>query len=290
MKPPAFQFFAPDSVSEALALLEAHGDDAKLLAGGQSLIPTMNFRLAAPAVLIDLNRISDLAFIREENGGLHIGAMTRQRDVERSELVARLHPLLHETMPYIAHPQIRNRGTIGGSLVHADPAAELPAIALALKARFKIVNKTGERWVEAADFYTGMFGTAVEENDLLAEIVFPQMAKNSGAAFKEIARRHGDYAMAGVAAIIRLDKSGICESARVVFLSVGDAPLLVESACQALTGTQLTDADVDAAAEVAANQDADPVGDIHASAEYRRHLIKVLFSDAVKLAAERARS
>ncbi len=290
MKPPAFKFFAPNTVEEALTLLETHGSEAKLLAGGQSLIPTMNFRLAAPEVLIDLNRVNDLDFIRQDDGNLHIGAMTRQRAVERSDVVSKLQPLLFETMPYIAHPQIRNRGTIGGSLVHADPAAELPAIALALKARFKIVNKTGERWVDANDFYTGMFGTAVEEHELLTEVMFPKSTESSGTAFKEIARRHGDYAMAGVAAVVGVDAAGQCDAARVVFLSVSDAPLLMENACKALLGTNLSAAEVDAAADIAANQDADPVGDIHASAEYRRHLVKVLFSDVVQVAAERARA
>src|SRR5207249_8177333 len=174
------------------------------VAGGQSFIPAMNFRLARPAVLVDLNRIAALAYVRPESGGVAIGAMTRQRTVEQSEVVARAAPLLAEAMPSIAHPQIRNRGTVGGSLAHADPSAELPAVALALETRFRAKSVTGERWIPAGEFFKGMLETALEPGELLVEIAIPPLPARSGTAFLEMARRHGDYALVGVAAVVTL--------------------------------------------------------------------------------------
>src|SRR5512135_1935605 len=173
MKPSAFDYYAPDALEEALTLLAQHGSDAKPLAGGQSLIPAMNFRILQSALLVDLNRLTTLDSIRHIDGDLRIGAMTRQRRVERDPLVAQLAPLLHDTMPYIAHPQIRNRGTIGGSLVHADPAAELPVIAIALNARLRTRNAAGERWLMAHEFFLDLFTTALLPDELLVEIAFP---------------------------------------------------------------------------------------------------------------------
>jgi CO/xanthine dehydrogenase FAD-binding subunit len=168
MKPPPFEYFAPATTAEALALLTQYGYEAKPLAGGQSLIPTMNFRLAQPGILIDLNPVTELAYIRPgDDGGLRIGTMTRQRQVERDPLVAGRAPLIHETMPYIAHPQIRNRGTFGGSLAHADPAAELPAVTTALNARFRARSQRGERWLPANEFFVSLFATALESDELL---------------------------------------------------------------------------------------------------------------------------
>lgn len=289
MKPPPFEYYAPTSVEEALSLLARHGLEAKPLAGGQSLIPTMNFRLARPAVLIDLNRISELAFIREEkSGALRLGAMTRQRAVERSEAVAKSAPLLSETMPWIAHPQIRNRGTIGGSLAHADPAAELPAVMLALQARFRLQREAGERWVEAKEFFTGMFATALEPEELLTEIEIPPLPPRTGWAFREMARRHGDYALAGVAAMITLDKKGRCREARIACLSVGEQPVEAGEAAQLLHNEAPTEEAIREAAEKLSGEVIDPPSDIHASAEFRRHLIRVLTVQALTQAAERA--
>jgi CO/xanthine dehydrogenase FAD-binding subunit len=176
MKPPPFEYAAPDSMEAALALLQQHGEDAKLLAGGQSLIPAMNFRLLAPTALVDLNRITDLSYIRpSESGGVLIGAMTRQGQVERSALVADRVPLLYETVPFIAHPQIRNRGTVGGSLVHADPAAELPVICTVMDARFRARGPQGDRWIEAGDFFQFLFTTALEADEILVEIELPAL-------------------------------------------------------------------------------------------------------------------
>ncbi len=288
MKPAPFEYHRPDSVDQALALLGEHGYDAKLLAGGQSLVPAMNFRLAAPAVLIDLNRIPGLDGIAQADGGLRIGAMARQRAAERSELVAAHASLLAETLPYVAHAQIRNRGTIGGSIAHADPAAEVPAVMLALDARFHLRGPNGTRVVTAGDFFTGLFGTALEAEEILVEVEIPPAAPRTGWAFDEFSRRHGDFALAGVAAVVQVDDGGRCTSARIALLSVGDGPVLAAQAAAALVGQQPTDAAIRAAAEAAAQRDIDPPGDIHATPAYRRQLAEVLVRRVLPRAFARA--
>jgi CO/xanthine dehydrogenase FAD-binding subunit len=291
MKPAPFDYIAPDSLEAALDALAEHGGDAKILAGGQSLIPVMNFRLAQPAILIDLNKISELAFLRRgEDGGLSIGAMTRQRRLERDPLVAEAAPLLREAVPWIAHPQIRNRGTLGGSLSHADPAAELPAIAVALRARLRLRKAGGDRWVEAGDFFAGLFTTALEPDEILVEIAIPPLAPRTGWAFLEEARRHGDYAQVGVAALVTLGDDGRCREARLVYLSVGDAPVEAREAGRLLAGQEITPAAIEAAAEKAARDEMRPRGDVHASPEFKRHLARVLTGRALRRAAERARN
>ncbi len=290
MKPAAFEYLAPDSLEVALAAVAEHGGDAKVLAGGQSLIPVMNFRLAQPAMLIDLNGVRELDYVRREAGELRIGAMTRQRRLEREPEVARAAPLLAEAVPWIAHPQIRNRGTVGGSLAHADPAAELPAVALALDARFRLARRGGERWLAAGDFFTGLFATALEPDELLVEIAVPEAPPRTGWAFLEVARRHGDYALVGIAARVELDERGDCRAARCVFLSVGDGPVEARQAAAALAGRPLTAEIVGQAATLAGERDIDPNGDIHASAAFKRHLATVLTRRALDLAASRARS
>lgn len=289
MKPAAFDYFAPKSIDEALALLAEHGYDAKPLAGGQSLVPTMNFRLAQPAVLVDLNGIDELFFIREKGDGLRIGAMTRQRTVERSPLVQHRAPLIHETMPHIAHPQIRNRGTFGGSLAHADPASELPVLAVTLNARLRVQSRRGERWVNAKDFYIDLFATDLQPDELLVEIDIPAPPARTGWAFDEVSRRRGDYAMAGAAATVTLDDDGAIAAARLVYLSVGDFPTEAFQAEAALIGAQPTPTALRAAAEIAAAQDITPGSDIHASAAYRRHLARVLAERVLARAVERAK-
>src|SRR6266576_293554 len=281
MKPAPFDYFSPGTVDEALALLAEHGDEAKPLAGGQSLIPAMNFRLARPGVLVDLNGISALAYVRAESGGVAVGAMTRQRTVERSDVVARAAPLLAEAMPSIAHPQIRNRGTVGGSIAHADPSAELPAVMLALEARFRAQSAAGE-------FFKGMLETALEPGELLVEITVPPLAIRSGTAFLEMARRHGDYALVGVAALVTLDPRGRCQTARIACLSVGDGPVLLVEAGKVLAGHSPSEELLRAAGDAAATSDVDPPSDIHASAAYRRQLVAVLTRRALARAFERA--
>jgi aerobic carbon-monoxide dehydrogenase medium subunit len=291
MKPAPFEYLAPDSLGAALDLLARSGGEAKLLAGGQSLIPVMNFRLAQPSLLVDLNRVRDLDYIREasreEGGGLRIGAMTRQRRLERDPLVRRLAPLLREAVPFIAHPQIRNRGTIGGSLAHADPAAELPAVMVALDARFRLQRAGGERWVEARDFFSGLFTTVLEPDEMLVEVALP-LPPHSGSAFLEVARRHGDYAQVGIAAWISLDGAYRCRDARLVYLSVGDGPVEAREAARMLVGTDLSNPAIAAAADKASRDEMDPTGDIHASAEFKRHLARVLTVRALRLAHGRS--
>ncbi len=269
--------------------LAEYGDEAKILAGGQSLVPTMNFRLAQPAVLIDLNRVEELFYIKTENSaGLKIGAMTRHQELEYSKLILEKSPLIRETMPHIAHPQIRNRGTIGGSLAHADPAAELPAVMLALDAEFLLRGQKAERTIAAKEFFLDLFFTALEPEELIVEITLPSLPKNSGWAFREIARRHGDFALVGVAAVVTLDQKSQCEQTRIVLMSVGNAPVEAVQAQQALIGQKPTPEAIRAAAETAAEKDIDPPGDMHASVDYRRHLAKVLTEQALTEAFERA--
>ena len=288
MKPAPFLYYAPRSVDEALDLLTEHGDDAKVLAGGQSLVPTMNFRLAQPTVLVDLNRVEGLSELAlTTDGGIRIGAMVRQRRVEKSDVVARGAPLVHATMPFIAHPQIRNRGTFGGSLAHADPAAELPAVCLALEARFRIRSQSGERLLEAGEFFTGLFSTALGPDELLVEVELPPPVARSGWSFQEVCRRHGDYALVGVAVTITLTADGRCEAARIVLLSVGEGPVVAGSGAEVLVGEELGE-DVCAAAAEAVGGDIDPPGDIHASADFRRHLAAVLTRRSLVEAAARA--
>lgn len=288
MKPAPFEYFRPHSLAEALALLAEHGGDAKPLAGGQSLIPAMNFRLAAPSVLVDLNDISELNHINDESGGVTIGGMTRQRAVERSTLVSDRVPLIAETMPHIAHPAIRNRGTIGGSLAHADPAAELPAVMLTLDARLTVSSQAGARDVSADEFFVGLFSTAVQPGELLTEVRIPPPSKRSGYAFQEISRRHGDFALVGVAAAVRLDEKGNCADARIALLSVGDRPMLAAQAAKSLAGQRPSPDTIKAAADAAATRDIDPSSDIHASARYRRQLANVLTRRVLTRAFERA--
>lgn len=291
MKPAPFRYFAPSTLAEALALTAEHGATAKLLAGGQSLIPAMNFRLAQPALLIDLNRVAELAQLQAAaDGGVAAGAMVRQRTLERSALVARQAPLLAAALPHIAHVQIRNRGTLGGSLAHADPAAELPAVAVALDATLELQSAYSTRTVAAADFYLGLFATELAEDEILTQVRLPALPPATGCGFAEFARRRGDYALAGACALLELDSAGRCRTARLVFFSVGETPVLAPSAAAALLGATPTPALLAEAARAAAQLDIDPLGDIHAGAAYRRHLAQVLARRALGDALAAAQS
>ena len=287
MKPAPFAYARPDSLDDALAILAEH-DDAKALAGGQSLVPAMNFRLAQPAMLVDLNAIRELSGVMEAAQGLTIGAMTRHRELERSPLVARKSPLVSETMPFIAHPPIRTRGTIGGSLAHADPAAELPAVMLALDATIGVRSRTGARTISAAEFFVGLYATALAAGELVVNVSVPAMPPGAGWAFDEVARRHGDYALAGAAAVVVLDGTGLVRTARIALLSVHDRPILAVEAARTLVGERPTPDAVAAASSVAAARDADPSSDIHASSDYRRHLAGVLVRRVLTRAITRA--
>ena len=277
MKPAPFEYFCPATLEEALALLEQHGSDAKPLAGGQSLIPAMNFRLATPSVLVDLNGLPELAYVRKGDTVLRIGGMTRHRTLETSSVVAADHPLIADTMPFVAHQAIRTRGTIGGSLAHADPAAELPAVMLALQATMTLKKRGGARQVPASEFFIGLFSTAIEPGEILTGIDVPKADHaHTGYAFEEISRRHGDFALAGAAAAVSVDNVGVCTDARVALLSVADRPVIAEQVSRALVGQRPTPQIIRDAAEAAAANDIDPASDIHASAHYRRRLAAVL--------------
>lgn len=288
MKPPPFEYSRPASLAEALDLLARHGDEAKVLAGGQSLVPVMNFRLAQPARLIDLDRVGELAGIEgSADSGWTVGAMTRVRALERHVNLGGSQPLLAEAVPWIAHPQIRNRGTVGGSLAHADPAAELPAVSCALGARLRLRSTRGERTLGIDDFLTGLFATALEPDELLTAVELPAREAGEGSAFVEVARRHGDYALAGVAAVVRRAGDGTLAGARLVYLSLGDRPVVAERAAGMLVG-EVPGEEVFAAAAEAALEDLEPRSDVHATAEYKRHLARTLGVRALRVATNRA--
>ncbi|MDH3745177.1 MAG: xanthine dehydrogenase family protein subunit M [Acidobacteriota bacterium] len=291
MKPPVFDYVAPESLDGALDALAEHGYDAKILSGGQSLIPLLNFRLAQPGILIDLNRIGGLDEIRlDESGNLRIGGMTRVGTLEREPLVAEHAPLLFETVPSIAHPQIRNRGTVGGSLAHADPSGELPVIAVASGAQLTLRSPKGERTVAAEDFFVGLMTTDLAMDEILVEVSLPPLPPRTGTAFVEIARRLGDYAQAGVAAVVTLGDDDRVADARLVYLSAGDIPMQAPRAVELLRAEGVSEAVIEKAARLAAAEEIEPSDDIHASAAFKRHLATVVTKRALAVAIERARS
>ncbi len=270
MKAPRFAYARPASIAEALALLQKHGDDARVLAGGQSLVPMLNFRLAAPKILVDINRIESLAGIKVTKSFVRIGALTRHVDLERSADVAKHLPLVASAIPHIAHPAIRNRGTLGGSCALADPAAELPACALALGATFVVAGKKGERRIAAEDFFKGLYATALKPGELLVAAEFPLPKPGYASAFGELARRHGDYAMVGVA-VHGSRKGGKFSDMRVAFFGVGDRPQRTSGFEKALEGQSAVDG-----ALAKLDADLEPRADLHASAAMKLHLAKVL--------------
>jgi len=288
MKPAPFEYHVPDSLEQAVDLVSQHAGEAKILAGGQSLVPAMNFRVVQPSVLIDLNRVAELSYIREAGSVIRIGAMTRERHLEFDSSIAMHTPLLTEAAPFIAHPQIRNRGTIGGSIVNADPAAELPVLMLALNARLKAKNISGEHWIDAQDFFVGMFTTALEPDEILVEIELPLMPPRTGWSFMEVAPRAGDYAMMGVAALVTLDESGKCKGAKLVYLNAGEGPADAKDAANLLQDEMINDKLIESAAALASEKEINPFGNIHASIEYQRHLANVLTKKALHQATKRA--
>ncbi len=287
MKPASFEYVAPNTLDQALEQLAEHGFDAKVIAGGQSLIPMMNFRLAQPSVLIDLNKIPELAYIKLDGDELRIGAMTRHVQVERDGLIAEHAPLVQEAMTKIATPQIRNRGTFGGSIAHADPAAELTAVTVALDARFRLQSAEAERWVPAEEFFFGMFTTILEPEEMLVEVAIPVAPERSGYALEEEARRAHDFAMAGVAAVAILDEDGRCSAARLVYFSIGDVPGDAGDALDDLIGQDVTPELIEGAVEQAVEK-LEPSDDIHATAKFRLHLARVLGRRALQRAFDRA--
>lgn len=288
MKPAPFDYHVPGSIDEALTLMREYGDEAKLLAGGQSLVPAMNFRVVQPSVLIDLNRIQELDYLQEDGQVLRIGAMTRERTLELDSRIANRLPLLAEAMPNVAHPQIRNRGTLGGSLANADPAAELPVVMLALDARLKIRSADQERWVDAQNFFSGMFTTDLGPGDMLVEIELPSHPPGTGWSFLEVAPRAGDYALMGVAALVTLDEMGMCESVKLVYLNAGDGPVVASEAAALFEGESITDGLIEEAAAHASEKEINPFGNVHTSPDFQRHLARVLTRRALQQAVQRS--
>jgi CO/xanthine dehydrogenase FAD-binding subunit len=288
MKPAPFKYVAAASLDQALAIKADFGDEARFLAGGQSLVPMLNFRVAQPKVLIDLNSLSQLSGIVCDNSArLRIGALTRYRALERDQRIAQAAPLVWEALPHIAHPQIRNRGTLGGNLAHADPASELPAIVVALGGRLRAQSIRGDRWIEARDFFLAPLTTALQADEMLVEIQLPARAKRSGTCFMEVARRRGDFALMGVAIVLTLGMFGRCNEVRIVLCGAGDKPIDVSDAASGLVGHSADAAGISNV--VASVQKAiDPPGNVHASKAFQRHLAGVVVKRALGVAAERA--
>jgi CO/xanthine dehydrogenase FAD-binding subunit len=289
MKPASFEYFAPATLDETLELLQTYGDEAKILAGGQSLMPLMNLRLARPRIVVDINRLSGLdSIVSTSDGGLVIGALARHRAVERSALVREQNPLLASAMPLIGHFQIRNRGTVGGSLVHADPAAELPAVSVLLGCEFSLARKGGGvRVVSARDFFLGYMATAIQPGELLTEIRFPKWRPGTAWAIDEISRRKGDFALVGVVLKADLDDNANIKDGAIVMFGVGGKPQRIENANSILIGHRVNQRALHALGQAVA-KGLDPDSDIHASAEYRREVGGVLARRALEAALARS--
>ena len=288
MKPAPFRYIAARTLEQALALKAEHANEARFLAGGQSLVPTLNFRLAQPALLIDINPLTQCAGIQNDAAShVRIGALTRYRDLERDPQTARKLPLIHEALPHIAHPQIRNRGTIGGNLAHADPASEMPAIVLALAGRLRAQSSRGERWIDASEFFSGALTTALAADEMLTEVELPVAPSRCGSCFMEVARRRGDFALIGVACTVRLDDNAVCAEARISLCNAAETPVFATEASRSLVGRRIGAAEIDAAADLV-QRAIDPGGNVHASKEFQRHLAGVLSRRALAVANERA--
>ena len=287
MKPAPFEYHRPKTRAEALDLLERSGEDGRILAGGQSLVPMMALRLARPSALIDINGLAELDYVREENGRLAIGALTRQRALEKSAVLAERCPLLWEAMPLVGHIQTRNRGTIGGSLAHGDPAAELPAVALALDAEMVIAGAAGERVVAAQDFFLSAYGTALQSGEMLTEIRLSPWPRGAGWAVLEVSPHHGSFAIAGAAVRLEIDPVGRGRNVRIALFGVDHAARRAERAEKRLEGETIDEGSV-AAAACQTMEEVEPYDDVQASADYRRHIAGVLVNRALKQALARA--
>jgi CO/xanthine dehydrogenase FAD-binding subunit len=285
MKPAPFKYVAASSLDHALSLKAEYGDEARFLAGGQSLIPAMNFRLSRPAVLIDINGLKDIAGI-DLSKDIRVGALTRYREFERDSDFLAACPLFADALPHIAHPQIRNRGTIGGNLSHADPASELPALAVAMQARMRIKSSTGEREVAASEFFLGLLTTDIGDDEMLVGIEFPAMKPRTGTCFMEVARRRGDFALAGVAAMVTLDRERQCSDIRLTLCGVGETPVDASSAVSGLIGTDCGGEAIDAAA-AEVQEMIEPAGNVHATADYQCHIAGVLTKRVLTTAHQR---
>jgi aerobic carbon-monoxide dehydrogenase medium subunit len=289
MIPAAFEYHAPSTIDEATALLTKFGEDAKVLSGGQSLIPLMKLRLASPAHLVDINAIPGLSGIREADGFLMIGALTRESDLEESEIVRTRYPLLHDTSKVIADPIVRNLATVGGNLAHGDPANDHPATMLALGAEIVAVGPKGERRMPIATFFTGPFETGLRPDEILVEIRVPVPPARSGGAYLKLERKVGDFATAAVAVQVTLGANGACEQAGIGLTNVGLTPIKATKAEASLKGKALDESAIKQASELAA-QAAEPSADLRGSVEYKKDLVRILTARALRKAGERARA
>ena len=287
MKPSQFEYFAPETVEEVISLLEQYGDESKILAGGQSLVPLLALRLAIPDVIIDINRVSSLDYLHDDEDVVRIGALTRHRAIENHEDLVGRCPILGDAVGLIGHVAIRNRGTVVGSMAHADPASEWPALALALDAEFDVIASNGTRTIPADSFFLSYLTTSIEPNELASEVRFKIPSGRVGSSFFELARRHGDFAVAGAGAVISLSSAGTIEEARVVLIGVGATALRISETEQMLVG-QRPGADLFEEAAETVRHTIDPSGDIHGSADYRRAIAGVLTQRSLTSAAERA--
>ena len=287
MKPPLFHYCSPRILDEALVLLDQYGDEIKVLAGGQSFVPLLNMRLAAPAYIVDINHISELHYYETEPDYLAIGAIARQRQIERSLLVQEKHPMLVEVIQHIGHMQIRNRGTVVGSVAHADPAAELPALLTCLDGEVLAQSMRGERVIKAKDFFTGYLSTTLETGEMLTEVRFPWLAPQAGWSFIEFARRSGDYALVGAMAVLTPAPDDTCMSANIAYLGVAGSPIRAHAVEQMLIGTKLDAQTLDDAAGAARDVVGEDMQDVHATVEYRRVLASELTRRVLKQAWER---
>ena len=285
MIPPRFEYLAPSTLDEAISMLNDHGPEASVLAGGQSLIPMMKLRLATPAYVVDINRLSGLADIHEVNGFLHIGSLTREADLDASELVRTKYPIIHDTTAVIADPLVRNMATVGGNLAHGDPANDHPATMLALGAEVVARGPGGERVIPVSSFFEGPFTTALNQGEILTEIRVPTPPQGSGSAYLKLERKVGDYATAGVAAVITLN-DGVCQQAGIGLTNVGPTPIKASTAESFLVGKRLDDETIREAARLA-SQESQPSADLRGSEEYKRDMVRVLTSRALRLALER---
>ena len=283
MKLPPFDYACPTTLPEAVELLASH-DDAKAIAGGQSLVPMLAFRLAQPSLLVDLRKLADLRGIRISDAGVTLGAMVRWRDIEDDERLETAHPLLKAAIAHVAHYQIRNRGTVGGSIAHADPAAEMPGIAVACDAEIAVVGKSGARVIQAADFFQGALMTALATDEIIVEIRLPAWPAGRRWGFQEFARRRGDFAMAAAAVFYDQNERGKARNAHVGVIGVGDRPLRLAAVEDVLNGQTIDEATI-AKADAATSAAVDPQDDIHASAAYRRSLVGTMVERALKSAA-----
>jgi carbon-monoxide dehydrogenase medium subunit len=289
MKPAPFDYYAPASVAEALKTLNDLGYSGKVLAGGQSLIPAMNFRMAQPQSLVDVSNLKELDYIRlDPDGSVKVGAVTKDTVVENHPLIKERASLICEAMPHIAHPAIRNRGTFGGAMAHADPAGQLPCVSLALGMRFLIKKVGGERWVGAEEFYQGPFTTVIDVNELLVEVAIPAPLPHSGTCYRQVSRQQGSQVQVGVAVHVSVE-NGICKTAKIAVLGVAETTMLAKEAAKQLIGKPVSEETIKAAGTVVSTREIDPGTDIHATREYREHVTAVLTQRALTEAFSRAR-